>query len=266
MSADPAIEPKVSTRETNQSLQRALRILDLFTEGTGELGVREIARHLSLSPSIAQRLIATLAAEAMLEKSPITGRYRIGPKLYRLGRLYGLANDLVTVAMPELTRMAEECLSASLGTLAGDKMMYAAAAQSRSAISVRVEPGELTDTHSTAFGKAILFGMDEARILALLGPGPYRAKTAQTLTTYDALIADLRVARDRGYAICDSENIDGVYAVAAPIYDGQDKIVASISAAVPQTQLASTTPETLARLTLSAARTISHKLGSSTPR
>ncbi len=253
-----------AARESSQSLQRALRVLNLFAEVPGELGVREVARRLGLSPTIVQRLITTLAAEAVLEKSAITGRYRIGPKLFQLGRLYVRTNDLVSVAMPELTRMAEDFgLSASLGTLAGDKMMYAAAAQARSPISVRVEPGELTDIHSTAFGKAILFDMEDSRILALLGSGPYRAKAEKTLTSYNALMTDLRVARTRGYAICDSENIDGVYAIAAPIYDEKDHIVASVSAAVPHTQLGSTPPETLAQLTIGAAQRISQKLGSS---
>jgi IclR family KDG regulon transcriptional repressor len=250
-------------KESNQSLLRALKILDLFAESPREWGVREMARHLSLSPTIVQRLITTLAREGILEQSLTTQRYRVGLRLYQLGSLYIRANDLMSLAMPELTRLAENYgLSASLGTLAGDQMMYAAAAQARSPISVRVDPGELTDIHSTAFGKAILFDMDDAKILALLGPGPYRAKTARTLTSYKAFIEDIHTARGRGYAICDSENIDGVYAVAAPIYDNSDRIVASVSVAVPQAQLSTTTPEILIELTLSAVRSISQRLGS----
>jgi DNA-binding MarR family transcriptional regulator len=52
---------KQKSSNGNQSVARALAILNLLASRSQPLGVREIARQLSLAPSIAQRLIKTLA-------------------------------------------------------------------------------------------------------------------------------------------------------------------------------------------------------------
>jgi DNA-binding IclR family transcriptional regulator len=68
----------------SQSLERGLDILEAI-EVIGDVGVRELARRLDLSPSIVQRLVTSLALRGYIEKSPETGRYRPGRRSRILG-------------------------------------------------------------------------------------------------------------------------------------------------------------------------------------
>jgi IclR family KDG regulon transcriptional repressor len=248
----------------NQSLSRALQILDLLSEADAGTGVREIARRLDLAPSIVQRLISTLAGEGYLEQSTQTRRYRIGHRLYQLGQVYVTSNNLIGSVLPELQMLAERHrLTASMGLLVGSQVMYAATAQAKSPIAVRVEPGDLEEVHCTSFGKALLFDMNDDEVLRLLGPGPYRRLTPKTLTNPRDLLRDLRRARQRGYAICNGENMGGIFAVSAPIYDATKRIVASLSGAIPANQLQQVSESVLANLVVSAAQRISRLIGAS---
>jgi DNA-binding IclR family transcriptional regulator len=84
----------------SQSLKRGLKIFELLDGSTTSLGVREIARRLDLSTTIAQRLVNTLATHSYLEQISETRRYRIGPRAVGLGSSVIAA---LSVAFPEGT-------------------------------------------------------------------------------------------------------------------------------------------------------------------
>ena len=65
-------------------MERGLDILEAI-EAFGDIGVRELARRLDLSPSIVQRLVTSLALRGYIEKSPETARYRLGHRSRNLG-------------------------------------------------------------------------------------------------------------------------------------------------------------------------------------
>ncbi len=62
---------------SNLSLEKGLLILNLLKDAREPLGVREIARRLELTPSVAQRLLNTLAAQGHVEQEN-NRRYQIG--------------------------------------------------------------------------------------------------------------------------------------------------------------------------------------------
>ena len=72
----------------NQSVTRALAILDLLADSAEPLGVREVARRLRLPPSNAQRLITTLARSGYLEQAEATKRYAIGYRAFQIGNAF----------------------------------------------------------------------------------------------------------------------------------------------------------------------------------
>src|ERR1700733_2779362 len=65
------------------SVRNAARLLKEFSRTDRELGVSELARRLGLATSTVHRMLATLAAERLLERTP-TG-YRLGLAGFDLG-------------------------------------------------------------------------------------------------------------------------------------------------------------------------------------
>lgn len=244
----------------SQSTARALSVLNLLETSSDGLGVREIARRLSLGPSIVQRLLATLADFGYVERSP--SGYRIGFRLFQVGRGYLLQNNLHSISLPELRELAERHhVNAYLGVLRGNRVIYLEALQSRGPIAIVSTPGSDAHLHSTGFGKVLLAEQSDADVGRLLGPEPYPALTRKTKTRLKPLLKDLAEARRAGFAVSDEENIDNVFAAGAVVRDAAGMAVAAISGAVPRNQLGKSDADRLCKLVLGAAERISQRLG-----
>jgi DNA-binding IclR family transcriptional regulator len=246
----------------SQSVARALSVLDLLEKSSEGLGVREIARRVSLSPSIVQRLIGTLLEFGYVERSTDGQRYRIGYRAFQVGRSYLAQNDLHTASLPELRELAERHhVNAYLGVLRDRSVVYLEALQSRGPIAITSAPGSQGWLHSTAFGKALLAELSDAEVAALLGPEPFHPLTRKTKTKLRPLLKELQEVRRLGYAMSDEENLVDVFAAGAAVRDASGRAIAAISGAVPRNQMGRSEIDKLCRLVAGAAERISRRLG-----
>ena len=246
----------------SQSARRALSVLNVLADAGQERGVREIARELSLAPSIVQRLIQTLVEYGYVERASDGQKYRIGYRAFQVGRSYLAQNDLHAISLPELRAMAEhDQINAYLGVLRDRSVVYLEAIQSSGPIAIVSTPGSRASLHSTAFGKALLAELPDPDVAELLGPEPFRRLTAKTKVTLDAFMQELRDVRLKGFAISDEENIDNVFAAGAVIRDASGRAIASVSGAVPRHQLNAQAIEKLCQVIVGAAERISRRLG-----
>ena len=106
--------------QKNQSVQRALRILRYLAERREPAGVREVARHFRYSPSIAQRLLSTMAEEGFVEQTGEASRYVIGHSAFQVGSSFISKNDLLSAAMPELRYLSQRNVTGFFGILRND--------------------------------------------------------------------------------------------------------------------------------------------------
>src|SRR6478752_6587795 len=94
------------TRPGLQSVTRALRSLEMIAEA-GELGVTELGRRLGVHKATASRLAATLADRGLVERDPVTDKYRLGFGLIRLAGAAMAGLDIVSTARPILEDLAD---------------------------------------------------------------------------------------------------------------------------------------------------------------
>ena len=66
-----------------KSLQKALEILNLFTEKP-VLGVTEVSEYFGLYKSTVHNILSTLKAMEYLEQDEETGKYRLGIQIFNL--------------------------------------------------------------------------------------------------------------------------------------------------------------------------------------
>lgn len=247
---------------TSQSLERGLAVLDLLNQRAGAMGVREVARQLALSPTIVQRLLRTLADAGYVAQDPETQKYRLGYRAVVLGASLIEEDSLVAAAMPPLRRLADEAdLNAFLGVRSGRSLVYVLALQSRGPIAIKSTPGSTAAFHATAMGKALLAAMTDEEVADLLGPGPLPALTGRTVTAPDALLEDLALARRRGYALSDEENLVGVMSAGACVRNAAGHAVASVSVAYAPKLQPGHAPADVVRLVVDAAAAVSRALG-----
>jgi hypothetical protein len=73
----PAHDLDECDRRLSRSLLRGLAILACFTAERPERGILDLARELSMSASTTHRYVLTLLETGLLERSPISRRYRL---------------------------------------------------------------------------------------------------------------------------------------------------------------------------------------------
>jgi len=247
--------------ETNQSVTRALQILEALAQSPEPMGIREIARAIDVAPSIAQRLVATLAQGGFAEQTS-DRRYAVGSRAYALGNAHLQGNALVREALPEVERLAgEHRFNSYLGILRGTSVTYLLAFQSSGPIAINVRVGSSAPLHSTALGKALLAGMTDVEAKRLLGSEPYARVTPKSTVRWPALRAELARARNSGYTVSAEENLLGIFAIGAPVLDAAGGFVGAISGALPVHEAPASRVPALARRITDAAQRISRRLG-----
>ena len=261
-SARRTISPPRPARSGSQSLERGLDILEMIEAENGDIGVRELARRVALSPTIVQRLVSSLASRGYIEKNGDTQRYRLGHRAMALGASGERSVDYAVAARRELERLAHEHhLNGFVSVLRGGRAIYLLAVQADGPVAIKVVPGSEMPLHSTAAGKVLLAALSDSEARKLLGTRKLAAITPHTITDPAVLVASLAKVRRQDFALVNEENIPGVLSVGAPIRDRAGSVVAALSVAFPKYLDEGLTLASAEPLVSNAARRISRLLG-----
>lgn len=83
--------------------------------------------------------------------------------------------------------------------------------------------------HSTAIGKSILAHLPEEQVRALIASAGLPPRTPNTLTSPEALLAELETVRARGFAMDDEENEATIRCIGAALLDPGGSPVGGVS-------------------------------------
>jgi len=183
------------------------------------------------------RYVRALCDRGILEKNG-QGYYRLGLTLLELSRAALKSNrDLRLTAFPSMQRIAEAVgESVSIMRLFNRQAVCIENIEGQHALHVRMEPGRTQPLHAGASSKVMLAYLPEDEWERSL-EFPLRRFTDTTITDYAALREQLRAIRARGYATSDGEIDAGAYAVAVPLCDVHQEVVAALSIEVPTTRM-----------------------------
>ena len=253
---------KQSSPATIQSVQRALAILRCFTKEDAELGVTQISKHLALHKSTVSRLLATLEQQGFVEKNLETEKYRLGLQLVTLAGIVLEQIDLREVATPYLNQLAELTQeTVNMVVLSGGECMNIDGVASPRPIRYVGRIGRRTPCHCTAAGKVLLAYLPVAAREKILEE-PVTRFTAKTIVDLAALAQNLTTIGQQGYAITHEEHQQDLSAVAAPIFDHTNQVVAAVTVSGPTYRIGPGEIEALVEPVLNIARQISARLGS----
>jgi len=223
----------------NRSLSHGLEILLLFDSPHPSFTVLEIANLLHFSQSKTYRLVRALVHYGLLETENGSGRYSLGMNALRLGLLAQQKFNIAIIALPfmkELSRLTKETVL--LTAVHGNKAVCLERVESEEPIRYSLFiPGANLPLHAGASSKVLLAFLPETEWDLIPGGGELPRFTPQTITDREALKAELREIRNRGYALSDQEVDREVRAVAAPILNSRGELIAGLSVAGPAYRL-----------------------------
>jgi DNA-binding IclR family transcriptional regulator len=250
------------TDGTLSSVRNSVRLLKAFLSREEELGVSELARRLGLAKSNVHRLLSTLVAEGMIERSPHTGGYRLGIVVFELGEAVRVHLDLHAAAGPVLASLrAETGESSQVGVLDGDEVVYVDRLESSHTLRLFTETGRRVPVHATSSGKVLLAFAPEHEQEAYLRRAELSRLTPDTITDPVAFRATLDAVRTHGWAEAANEREVGVASIAAPIRNRHGTVVAAISIGSPIARFEAPARRQYSHTILEAGEAVSRRLG-----
>lgn len=213
-----------------QSVERALAIIDLFSEQKVELNLADISTQTGLHKSTLHSLLKTLQVHGYIDQAESNGPYRLGLKLLERGYLVTRSRDFVSIARPYLTELSVQTgQTTHLGVLDGTSGVYIDKVEGERSIIGYSRVGRRVPIHSTAIGKILLAFQPPAamdKILTGYVFEPFTENTVKTRQDFEAVLVDVRA---RGYAVDEQENVRGVRCAAIPVWNHAGQLVAAIS-------------------------------------
>lgn len=244
------------------ALAKGLYLLDVIGEQATPPRFKDLQAATKLSKGTLARMLNTLVLFRLVRHEESDNTYRLGHRLFELAHRVWESFDLRGAATPVLDRLADETReTVALCSIDNNDVLYIDQRSRGGAFGFRIEIGRRAPLHCTAGGKALLAFASPHERRAMLDHLSLERFTARTITDDEALIADLALARARGYAISLEEHVSGVVSVAAPIFDHTGRAVAAIGVFGPSSRLSKDRLHTTGRDLMAAARQISGNVG-----
>jgi DNA-binding IclR family transcriptional regulator len=219
-------------------LDRAMALIDTLAKERENLSLMELATRLELHKSTAHRLLMILERHRMVERDPRTGRYRLGLRLFELGALAIARFDIRDCARPHLDRVLFETEeTVHLCVLDAGEVLYIDKLEPNRSVRMASKIGRLSPAHCSAVGKAMLAHLPEREVDEILRQHGLPRMTAKTIVTPGNLKAELKLIRERGYAIDNEEAEDGVRCVGAVLLGPNGRPLGAISVSAPSFRL-----------------------------
>ena len=239
---------EVAAGATYQSAERVLALLTSFDDSRVELGVTEMAASLGVHKSTASRLAGVLERAGLLTRSG--RRFRLGLEVIRLGTLALRSLDFLAAMQPAMDKLPQQTgETVNLAVPDGPDVLNVAEVPSTYILnSSGGWIGRRTRPHAVANGKVLLaYG-------AIPVPPKLERYTAQTITTRQALNAELDTIRRNGYATAVAELEDELVAVASPVLDSAGACIAALSVSGPAFRMQPESLDELGRLCADVSR------------
>jgi IclR family transcriptional regulator, blcABC operon repressor len=193
------------------AVTRAAAILEVLAENSSvPAGPSELARRLGLPKSSIANICNALADAGLVRR--IGTGFALGRKLAELGGAYLAAVDLVQEfydASMELPTASDETVQ--LAVLDGLEMTYLARHDGRQQVRLTSGIGRRLPATVTATGKAALAVLDDRELdRRLAGVTNLPVFTAHSISSLEALRAEIADVRRRGHSIDNEETVEGV--------------------------------------------------------
>jgi IclR family transcriptional regulator, KDG regulon repressor len=221
-----------------QSIERALRIIELFDEYTTELKITEISTRMNLNKSTVHSLLMTLKKYNYIDQDTESGKYKLGLKLFERGNLVIHNLDIRTIAKQHLLELSMKTgHTLHLVILDGNEGLYIDKVEGTSATVVYSRIGRRIPIHSSGVGKALLAFKDAQKLNNILDGYVFKKQTDKTISNEEEFRKELDIVREKGYAIDREENEPGICCIAVPLYNHSGEVIAAFSLSMPAPKL-----------------------------
>ncbi|GAA4852453.1 IclR family transcriptional regulator [Actinomycetospora corticicola] len=255
MAASDMTDPVQEPAEI-QSVSRAAQVLGLFGPLTPEITAAEAAERLGLNRTTAYRYCTSLVAAGLLERGVEAGSFVPGALLLQVGAFALGRRKVVDLAPPFLRGLSSRTNLTAVLSLWGSSgaVVTRVEEDSTRAALVTVRVGTQLSFDSAQAKVFLAYHHDQLSVTRLMTNVPE--------TQRRELERVLERVRVRGFAA--NEDLDGIVAVGAPVFD-EHGVCAAVAAVGTERSASTAEDSSTVRSVLETARALSKELGAEYP-
>ena len=209
-------------------LAKGLAVIRAFARDHAALSLSDVARSANIPAATARRCLLTLEDLGYVTRSGRT--FLLRPKVLELGAAYLESINIEQITRTHLEELARKTAdSAALCVLDGTDIVYVARTSVRTLLRLEAHVGSRFPAHATSMGRVLLAGLSPERLNRYFESAKLQALTERTVTDPAKLRGLIQDCRRLGYAAVEDELAYGVIALAVPVFDHQQRVVAALN-------------------------------------
>jgi DNA-binding IclR family transcriptional regulator len=237
-----------------------LRLVGRKREGSSISG---LVRESGLTRPTVHRLLASLAAEGLLDHDARSGNWILGPEIFLLGSVAAARFPLEEIARPSLRRLAEETGESAFFSIrrAAETVCLLREEGSFPVRSFVLHEGVRFPLGVASAGTAIMAFLPEAEQEQLLENWASHAGTFGQAHTPEVVRASLATTRQAGYSVNPGLVLEGSWGMGAAVFDQAGRPAWALSLTGIEPRFRPERQELLGKLLMEEAHRITNKLG-----
>jgi len=213
-----------------QSIEKTFRILSLFSVQKPRWGITEIAKTLEYPVTTVSSIVRTLSNIGVLEQNTESRRYGLGMKLFNFGVIVGETLEINQMAEDPAHQLADSTgLICRVALWDYDAALVTLDITPREAEFLSRRIGPRLVAYCSSVGRVLLSHLDPPSREDYMGKTRFTAFTPYTITDRAGLERELKLTKERGYAINNQELSLDRASIAVPIFKSGGAVAAAIS-------------------------------------
>jgi len=262
-----------------QSIEVGGQLLRALVHHGRPMALKDLAREADMTAAKAHPYMVSFGRLGLIEQDRASGHYLLGPLALQLGLISLQQADPVHIATALIGQLAQQIgHTVALAVWGARGATIVRTAESPSPVHVNMRHGTVFSLTNTASGRVFAAYLDPAVVRAQLEDERQRQKQrkgaaepappagmppVQPLPSWSDFERQCQEVRDHGISRSDGEVIEGVSAMAAPVFDHTGAIVLAVTAIGPAGIFHTAWDGEIARALKACAGTVSQRLGAS---
>lgn len=246
------------------SIEKSIQILNYLSHAERNVSITELSQKLLFPKSTVHRMLNTLSKYSIVSQDKETFKYKLGLQIVKYSNSFYNSFDFRLVAKPILKSICSETkLTTFLTTWYNEKgiCIDSITPSLKANTHLFVEIGKEMPFNCAASAKILLAYQQEKEIERILNRENLHKYTPKTIVEPKDLEKHLNTIKHQGFAFCDEELEEGAKAIAAPVKDINNEVIASITITGLSKRMPDKNIKKLTKILVDSSQELSEMLG-----
>lgn len=217
------------------SLEKMLKVIDAFSEDVPVWTVDRLVDVVGASRSTTYRYVKELSEAGFV--APVgRGGYILGPRIIELDRQIRHCDPLLTIGRKLVADILPEVGEGIIFIcgLVGDDVISVYRRENPNSLDISYSRGRPMPLFRGSASRVVLAHLPDRRLTKLFLHNRREISAAGLGGEWETFRANMKEIRQQPYLFSRAQVDQGVFAVSAPVFDGDGNIMASLTLAVPE--------------------------------